>query len=442
MGHGAGQFAVMTNIQWLCPLDTDQTEIARYSQGIMPSMRKHFCLGLVDDGDDHDKEFECEKQILGMEPINIYNIGNSHLHCSILDMALSGPGVVILHDVSLFELALAYARTHPDFSLQDLIANEHDAQAVEDFNQMFGGSAYEWHGRSQKQYDNFVGAYPLFQSFISNARAVVVHSEYALKRVEKVYDGPVLKLELPYPVPSSGNAPRQHKEPCEIVFCGHAGPNRRLREFIQAWAEVSQPNFFHLSLFGAIDKADEIIALAEEHGVAELINVGGFVSETELNDALAASDLALNLRNPTMGETSASQLRHWSNALPTLVSDIGWYSELPHDVVIKVSPDREKQDIIAIMENFISGKHSYYEYGINGYEYLLQEHGVDQYVRRLAEYVAQIEKSRFVTSEVDERLVDFLASMCHDADDSRLFEHAIEMISETFSDTEQAETGT
>lgn len=432
----------MTNIQWLCPLDTGKTEIARYSQGILPSMHKHFCLGLVDDGEDNDKKFECEKQIVGMEPINIYNIGNSHLHCSILHMALREPGVVVLHDVSLFELALAYARKHADFSLRDLIANEHDAQAVEDFNQMFGGSAYEWHGRSQEQYDNFVGTYPLFQSFVSNARAIVVHSEYALKRVKKVYDGPVLKLELPYPAPSSGITPRQHEEPCQIVFCGHAGPNRRLREFIQAWAEVSRPNFFRLSLYGAIDKADEIIALADNLGVAELINVAGFVSEKELDDALSASHLALNLRNPTMGETSASQLRHWSKALPTLVSDIGWYSELPNDVVIKVSPAREKQDIIAIMEKFISGKHSYYEYGTNGYKHIIKEHGVDRYVSRLAEYVAQIEKRRFVTSEVDERLVGFLASMCNDVDDSALFENVIEKISETFSDIEQVETST
>lgn len=432
----------MTNIHWLCPLNTDQTEIARYSQGIMATLRKHFCLGLVSDGENSDKEFECEKQLVGMEPINIYNIGNSHLHCSILDMALSEPGVVILHDVSLFNLALAYAKKHADFSLQDLIANEHDTQAVEAFDQLFRGSTYEWHGRSQDQYDNFVETYPIFQSFISNARAIVVHSEYALKRVKKVYHGPVLKLELPYPAPLFGNAPRQHKEPCEIVFCGHAGPNRRLREFIQAWADVSQPNFFRLTLYGAIDKADDIIALAAEHGVAELMRIGGFVGENELNAALASSDLALNLRNPTMGETSASQLRHWSNALPTLVSDVGWYSELPDDVVIKVSTDREKQDIINILENFIAGKHSYYEHGINGYQYLINQHGVEKYVRQLAAYVAEIEKSRFVTSEVDVRLVDFLASMCHDVDDSRLFEHAIEIISETFSDIEQAETGT
>lgn len=426
----------MINAEWFSPLDSETTEIARYTRAILPALHKQFHLGLVSDGEDKDKTFECDNQVVGMEPISIYNIGNSHLHCSILELALEQAGVVVLHDVSLFELALAYARKNADFSLRDLIINEHGFQAVKAFDQIFSGSAYEWCGRSQADYDNFVTSYPLFQSFIDNARGIVVHSEFALKRVKKIYDGPTIKLELPYATPKSDISRRQHEEPCEVVFCGHAGPNRRLRQFIQAWAETSQPSYFRLSLYGAIDKADEIMALAEELGLAEFINIVGFVSEKELDAALSASHLAVNLRFPTMGETSASQLRYWSKGLPSIVSDIGWYSELPHDVVMKVSPKREKQDIISILEKIISGEHPYYEYGMNGYKYLCEKHSINRYVGRLAEFVALIEKRRFRTSEVDERLIKFMGSMCEDVDDSVLFEHVIEKISETFNGIE------
>jgi len=432
----------MTNIQWYSPLDSDTTEIARYSQAILPALHKKFSLGLVTDAEDNDSDekFECEKQVVGMEPIHIYNIGNSHMHCSILQLAMQQAGVVILHDVSLFELGLAYARKNADFSLREVFLNEYGVQSVKAFDDMFGGSTYAWHGHSQQQYDNFVASYPLFQSFISNARGIVVHSEFSQKRVERIYDGPVIKLELPYAAPSTAIIAREHEEPCQIVFCGHAGPNRRLREFIQAWAEASQPDFFRLSLYGAIDKADEIMALAAELGLAELINIVGFVSENELDEALSASHLAVNLRNPTMGETSASQLRYWSKGLPSIVTDIGWYSELPHDVVIKVSPNREKQDIISILEKFISGDHSYYERGANGCKHLAEKHSIDRYVSCLAAYVAKIEKRRFVTSEVDERLIGLLASMCEDTEDSALFENVVKKISETFNAEEQIQS--
>ncbi|MCB1706225.1 MAG: glycosyltransferase [Halioglobus sp.] len=430
----------MINTRWFSPLDSTTTEIARYSQAILPFLHKHFSLGLVSDGVDDATAFQCENPVVGMEPINIYNIGNSHLHCSILRLSMQKPGVVILHDVSLFELALAYARKHADFPLRDLIIEEHGFYAVKAFDQIFSGSAYEWCGRSQADYDNFVTSYPLFQSFISNARGIVVHSDFALKRVKKVYRGPVLKLELPYAVPSSRIPLRQHEEPCHIVFCGHAGPNRRLREFIQAWAATSQPDFFRLSLYGAIDKADEIMALAEKLGVAELVNIIGFVSEEQLDSALSDSHMAVNLRYPTMGETSASQLRYWSKGLPSIVSDIGWYSELPHDVVMKVSPKREQQDIISILEQFISGGHPYYDYGVNGYKHLSEKHSIERYVSRLAEHVAQIEKNRFRISEVDERLIGFLGAMCDELDDSVLFENVINKISETFNGIEQVQS--
>jgi glycosyltransferase involved in cell wall biosynthesis len=426
----------MINMRWFSPLDSEKTEIARYSQALLPSLHKHFSLGLISDAQDNKKAFQCENQVVGMEPINIYNFGNSRMHCSILDLAQRQPGVVILHDLCLFELAIDYARKNADFSVRDLIINQYGLQAVRAFDRMFGGSAYRWLGGSQADYDNFVASYPLFQSFISNARGIVVHSDYALERVKKVYRGPVIKLELPYATPTSSVTPVEFKEPCQIVFCGHAGPNRRLREFIQAWAETSRPGFFRLSLYGAIDKGDEIMALAEELGLAELIFILGFVSEKELDDALSSSHLAVNLRSPTMGEASASQLRYWSKGLPSIVTDIGWYCSLPHDVVIKVAPDREKQDIRSILEKVISGKHSYAECGVNGYKYLTEKHDIEKYVGGLAEFVAQIEKDRFRKTVVDERLISLLGSMCEEIDDTVLFENVIKNVSETFSDLE------
>jgi hypothetical protein len=377
-------------------------------------------------------------QIPGMAPINIYNIGNSHLHCAILRRAMEQPGVIILHDVSLFELGLAYARANADFSLRDVIINEHGLAAVKAFDEIFSGSTYQWCGRSQDQYDNFVTSYPLFESFISNAIGIVVHSDFAMKRVKKIYHGPVIKLDLPYAVPPGTVTVRQHQEPCQIVFCGHAGPNRRLRQVIQAWAEVSKPDFFRLTLYGAIDKADEIMSLATELGVAEWVNIVGFVEEEELDAALSASHLAVNLRFPTMGETSASQLRYWSKGLPSIVSNIGWYGELPHDVVIKVSPNREHRDLISIMETLISGEHTYYKRGMKGYKYLIQQHGIDRYVGRLAKFAGEIEANRLMTSELDNRLIDFMASMCAEVDDAVLFQNAIRKMSEMLSGNKNA----
>lgn len=421
------------NIHWLSPLDPQRTEIGRYSQSVLPVLRDRLSLGVVTDAVDVREEYECKDPVVGMEPLNLYNLGNSYMHCGILHTAMQLPGVIILHDLNLLELALAYARWEPGFALRELIEDEHGYDAGQAFSAMYTGRGYEWCGQSQAQYDHFVSAYPVFRTFIKNAYGVIVHSDFALERVQRVYKGPVIKLNLPYPSAHVQPQARSRQSPFEIVFCGHAGPNRRLRQFIEAWAEVSQPGFFRLSLYGNIDKADELLSLADTLGLQGLINIVGFVDEETLAAAIARSHLALNLRNPTMGEASASQLRYWSSAIPAMVSDVGWYSELPHNVVIKVSPENEKSDIISVLEQFILGNGAYWDSGINGFNYLREEHSVDRYVEQVADFVGQMAWQRFLVSSCDQRLIEVLGSMCGTVDDTVLFERTMLKVSDMIS---------
>ena len=61
--------------------------------------------------------------------------------------------------------------------------------------------------------------------------------------------------------------------------------------------------------------------------------------EERLWSLMAACDVLVNLRYPTMGETSGSVIRALSLGKPLLVSDVGWFRELPDDVVLKVPVD-------------------------------------------------------------------------------------------------------
>ena len=424
----------MINIRWLSPLDSKKTEIGRYSQVLLPYLHSAFSLTLVTDAATVHQEFSPESHVLGMEPINIYNLGNSYMHCGILRLAMENRGVVILHDVSLLELGLAYARNFPDWNLSKIVANEYGFHAAKAFDALYHGMSLEWCGESQQQYDDFVTSYPLFETFAKNAYGIVVHSNYALEKVKQKYKGPVLKLDLPYEAPEIDITQRRYDPPLEIVFCGHAGPNRRLRQFLDAWSQISRPNYFRLFLYGNINKADELLSLATKLGLAEFINVVGFVDDEELDRALSRSHLALNLRNPTMGETSASQLRYWANAVPSIVSDVGWYRELPDNVVMKVSPIREQEDIIALLESIISGNQNFPEFGVNGYHYLRERHNVQRYIDSLAEYLKFISQKRFTDSIFDDRLIGVIASMCHDVDDSRLFEGTLRKLSDMTAD--------
>ena len=54
---------------------------------------------------------------------------------------------------------------------------------------------------------------------------------------------------------------------------------------------------------------------------------------------MAACDVLVNLRSPTMGETSGSVIRGLALGKPMLVSDVGWFGELPDGVALKIPVD-------------------------------------------------------------------------------------------------------
>jgi glycosyltransferase involved in cell wall biosynthesis len=56
-------------------------------------------------------------------------------------------------------------------------------------------------------------------------------------------------------------------------------------------------------------------------------------------DAIAAADVCVNLRHPSAGETSLSALRALAAGVPVVVSDVGWYREIPDEVCVRICHD-------------------------------------------------------------------------------------------------------
>ena len=73
----------------------------------------------------------------------------------------------------------------------------------------------------------------------------------------------------------------------------------------------------------------------------------GHVDEERLWGILAACDVCVSLRWPTMGETSGSVIRALGLGRPLVVSDVGWFSELPDPVVAKIPVDESEVEVLA-----------------------------------------------------------------------------------------------
>jgi hypothetical protein len=72
-----------------------------------------------------------------------------------------------------------------------------------------------------------------------------------------------------------------------------------------------------------------------------------YVPEDRMWSLMAACDVLVNLRYPTMGETSGSVIRGLSLGKAMVVSDVGWFGELPDDVALKVPVDEYEVPTLA-----------------------------------------------------------------------------------------------
>jgi SAM-dependent methyltransferase len=81
-------------------------------------------------------------------------------------------------------------------------------------------------------------------------------------------------------------------------------------------------------------------------GLREQVRVIGFADIDKFVRYMAACDVVLNLRYPTVGETSGSLQRAIGLGRAVIVSDVGAFSELPEDVCMKVAPGTGEEDLI------------------------------------------------------------------------------------------------
>jgi glycosyltransferase involved in cell wall biosynthesis len=185
-----------------------------------------------------------------------------------------------------------------------------------------------------------------------HATGLVVHSRYVEGRCrDQGFMGPIWRVPMPaWPeldeLPAAGLPP----ERSPVVGCfGYLTTTKRIPQLVEAFAALRRefPEAL-LVLAGRPTQGFALEPLLERHGLRrdeDAVELD-YVDERRLWALIAASDVCVNLRWPTMGETSGIAIRALTLGRPLVVSDVGWYSELPDNAVAKVPVGRHEVDIL------------------------------------------------------------------------------------------------
>jgi Glycosyl transferases group 1/Dolichyl-phosphate-mannose-protein mannosyltransferase len=187
--------------------------------------------------------------------------------------------------------------------------------------------------------------FPLAGEVLDRATSVVVHSRYVEERVRAHgYDGPLRLIPHPaWPVPAVAPAPVSG---APLIGCfGHINESKRIPQLLTAFAALRRKEHdARLLLVGSEAPGFDLAGRIARTGLdATGVIREPYVEEDRLWSLIAACDACVLLRAPTMGETSGAAIRTLSLGKPLVVSDVGWFAELPDDVAVKVPVGGEEE---------------------------------------------------------------------------------------------------
>ncbi|MEP6909573.1 MAG: glycosyltransferase family 4 protein [Actinomycetota bacterium] len=369
-------------VAYYSPLPPERSGIADYSALLLPELEKRLDVAVVKRGS--------RRRPRGSD-VALYHVGNNaDAHAWIVDALRRERGLVVLHDYVLHHLigGMTLGRGDPDGYLD---AMQREGGIV---GRLLGHAVVDelipplWESRAHE--------FPLAGTVLDRADGVIVHSHYVDERAREAgYAGPIWRVPLaatPDP-PSIAVTLPEGRSP--IVGClGNLNPAKRIPELLAAFARLRQehPSAL-LVLAGAPSPGFDIEAPLKEHGLraGEDVLVRGYVAEDELWGLIAACDFCVNLRWPTMGETSAAAVQVLTLGRPLVVSDVGWFSELPDDVAIKVPVDGHEPDALAdALARLAEDPALRQQLGESAIQYVAREHSL---TRAADLYVGAIEDS-------------------------------------------------
>ena len=311
-------------VAYFSPMPPEASGIADYSALLLPALRRHVEVSVV--------KRRARRPPRGVD-LAVYHIGNNpEAHGWILDALRRAPGLVVLHDFVLHHLVAGMTIGRRDgHGYLDAMEREHGV-----VGRLLAHGVLDkripplWESRPED--------FPLAGEVLAHATGLVVHSHYVEGRVRAAgYAGPV--AVVPHPAwPDPQVVPAAVEGAPLIGAFGNVNQSKRVPQLLEAFARLRKTHpGARLLLVGATSPGFDLERRLQRLGLDdEGILREGHVDEGRLWSLMAACDVHASLRSPTMGETSGTAVRALVLGKPLVVSDVGWFSELPADVALAV----------------------------------------------------------------------------------------------------------
>lgn len=393
-------------IAWVSPLPPVASGIADYSAELLPWVARRPEVGAVELYVEPGVEPVGDvAEAFAVRPIRdlphrlergdvdlaVYQLGNNPLcHEETYRTLRKHPGVVVLHELMLHHL------------VRGLTLDQGDSRAyVEEHRYCAGKSGEAMAKRALDSGLPFdVWSYPLFERVVDRSLGILVHNDYARQRLRRSRPRAwVKRVPLPVDLSALPKISRHHArqrlgiQPDALVVAsfGLLTPVKRLEVCLRSFARLRRrvPGATYL-LVGEISPYYDLHRVLEGE-LGDGVRVTGRLPLDEFLEAMAATDVALNLRHPTGGETSASLMRLLGSGIPTIVTDAGSFREVPEGCCARVPLDETEEDLLtAYLTSLAKDAELRRRMGDNARGYVAEHHTLEQAARGYGELLVEV----------------------------------------------------
>lgn len=383
-------------IHWISPLPPAETDIAHYTARILPALSARAEVILWTDALEWDltlerfctvkhfdpdtvlpRDFTAARRGSGPEILFVH-IGNSWVyHAGLMRLAQRIPSIVVLHDLAIQELMLE-AVEYDEWEAQAYLAGMQKWYGLDGLK--IGQACLD----KDEKGSAISSRMPGFELVLGKARAVLTHTDVAHNAVQaRLPHLPCSLLPLPFEIGPQPPLTRASSGPLRLLQFGWIGPNRRLEQVLESLAQMPEDFDYQLDVMGKIWNPDVIRTKLAQFGLGERVRLHGFVPEPVLEDALRQAHLVLNLRHPSMGEASGSQLRIWNAGAAAAVTREGWYSGLSEGVAYFVDLEDEMAQLHTLFSKLAADHSLARDVGMAGRAYFEAHHAPETYAQEI-----------------------------------------------------------
>ena len=388
------------SLLYASPMGPVKSGISDYSEILITALGKIFDITIYSDNYEMSNKnlaqqckvvkYGCDRLDFSKYDHIIYNIGNNpYYHGYIYEACLQHPGMIILHDLVIYYLFVGYYQ-----SRGNLYAKIFQEEGIENFIKIKREIKENPGNLLEKK--NLAEHFPFNNELIRSKNKIMVHSWYSFNKLLQSGFGRKDNIAKINMIPQVDKGSRIVSR-CQLIkkyhipedamiisSFGYIAPtkmNHAICDVIKKLSTQTKQKICYV-MVGEGDYANSYVD-------GKVILKTGYVDLDEFNSFIEYSDLIINLRNPSMGETSGAMLRILQKGKACIINKGGWFSEIPEDCVIKVCLERLNAELADRILFFIENPQERNRIEEHAKKYITQEYDSENIVNQIKEFLLQ-----------------------------------------------------